>query len=330
MPTEPVTLQHELALWRETHTAKAFTESQQQWAKGPGGKKTLRDWVKSAKNALGTDKAAGIHANRDRITTIAGRAAASGADASQLASIVTRADSAVAGFDASWPAYERDVRAALSKTTGANALRVLGQWVVGIIGFICIPSPAWWFGILLIVGVIIAGSVLKKRFTRQAWDLNGVSIRPVQITNGVLGAPPRGRLDASGLYGEADQLWVSTLAPADRDAELQQRAAVKSEARSSAAAPRVAAGDYAWLDDPRIKDQLNEIFINIGGFQSDQLDRTVVLNALKREIPAYATVDEALPVLRDIVERQWNKFGSNGQTFRTMDASERVLYNEEQ
>jgi hypothetical protein len=330
MATQFTTLEQELAIWRKTHDAKAFKKSQLEWAKGPAGKKSLKDWVKSARTALSTDKSALVHGNRDRIAAIAGHAAAGGAVAQQLASISTRADEAIASFDATWPAYERDVRAALGTTTGANTLRVLGQWVVGIIGFICIPSPAWWFGILLIIGVFVAGSVLKKRFTRTAWDLNGVAIRPVQITNGKLGAPARGRLDASGLYGEADHLWVSTLAPAARDAELQQRAAVKSEAASNRAGSQVTTGDYAWLNDPRITDQLNEIFINIGGFQSDKLDRTVVLNALKREITAYATVDEALPVLRDIVERQWNKFGSDGQTFDTMDASERVLYNEEQ
>jgi len=328
MSTEPVTLERELAQWRKTNDSRAFAAV----VKSVPKKSTLGGWLKSAKDHLSATRPNGVQAGRDRIHALANEidpAGLSDAERQQLASIVARADQAVSNFDASWASYKQEVSAAASRLKTLNALRVAGQVVVILIGVICIPSPAWWFGLLLIVGSIIASSVLKKRFTKNAWDLNGVANRPVRIANGLLGGPPRGRLEASGLYAEVDLIWLTQLSPARRDVEFQQRAAVKAEA-SGNRTQTASSADYAWLEDPRVKNELNEIFMNIGGSQRDTLDRTVVLNALKRELPSYASAEEALPVLRDIVERQWNKFGANGQTDRTISASERVLYDDEQ
>ena len=328
MSTEPVTLERELAHWRTTNDARAFKTV----AKRSTKKSTLGDWLKTVKENLDPTRPDGVHAGRDRIHALVNEidaATLSAAERQQLESIAGRADQALSNFDTTWPGYKQEVTAAASRLKGLNALRIAGQVVVILIGVICIPSPAWWFGLLLIVGAIAASSVLKARFTKEAWDLYGVANRPVRIANGLLGGPPRGRLDASGLYAEVDLIWLTQLSTARRDVEFQQRAAVKAEA-SGNRTQAASSADYAWLEDPRIKNELNEIFMNIGGSQRDTLDRNVVLNALKRELPSYATVDEALPVLRDIVERQWNKFGDNGQTRGTINASERVLYDDEQ
>jgi len=334
MSTKPVTLQQELDAWRTPQRTETFKRLQKA---GPA-KRNLAGWLKSAKAEMASDKSAGLRASRDRILDLASQidqSALSDTERQQLANSTAQAKDAVATYDASWPTYLQEVTSAAARLKGANALRVLGQWVLSIIGVICIPSPAWWFGLLLIVGVIVAGTILKRQFTRQAWDLHGVATRPSRVAHGILGGPPRGKLDASGLYADVDHIWIRHLSPAARGAELQLRAAEKAEAQSNAAQSnaahsQAATGDYAWLRDPRITDQITEIMSNIGGSTGDRLDRTVVLNALKSELPSYATVEEALPVLRDIVERQWNKFGDNGQTNRTISASERVLYNDEQ
>ena len=333
MSTQPVTLPQELAEWRTTHGSKDFKEVQKKWAKGPVGVQKTKDWLKSAKAGIDADSATRVHANRDRIVALSNQinpATLTDAQREQLTSASVRANQAVAAFDASWPAYQQAVRDTASTIARTNTLRILGQIVGIVIGIICVPSPAWWFGILLIVGVIIAGSILKGRLTQQAWELSSVANRPARIANGILGGPARGRLETSGIYAEVDRIWVNGLGAAARDAELSQRAAVKAEAQQNLRTPESTGGDYAWLNDPRITHELNEIMINIGGRQSDSLDRSVVLNAVKRELPSYATVEQALPVLRDIVERQWNKYGADGQTPGTVRASERVLYDDEQ
>jgi len=329
MSTEPVTLERELAQWRLKNDSRGFKAVEKRATK----KRTLSDWLKTVKENLNPTRPNGVHAGRDRIRTLVNEidvAALSDAEQQQLSLIVGRADEVVSNFDASWTPYAQEVTAAANRLKSVNALRIAGQVVVVLVGVICIPSPGWWFGFLLIVGSIIASSVLKKRFTKQAWDLCGVANRPVRIANGLLGGPPRGRLDASGMYAEVDLIWLTQLSPARRDVEFQQRAAVKAEALGNLAQSSAPRADYAWLQDTRIRNELDEIFMNIAGSRSDTLDRNVVLSAIKRELPSYATVDEALPVLRDIVERQWNKFGSNGQTDRTISASERVLYDDEQ
>lgn len=338
MSTDAPTLSHELDQWRESHTAEAFKKVQRDWAKGPVGARKLIDWLRSAEKAAGGDTTSTVHARRDRIRDLAGeitRARASDEELVRLALLMATADRAVSDFDASWPEYLRSVRSAVVRLKILNALRILGQLVgilVGVIVLFAVGS-AWFAGILVIAAVVVAGSIAKRRLTRQAWDLSGVANRPVRIANGILGGPARGRLDASGLYAEADDIWLNRLEPSARDSEIRRRFVEKTHAagtlsgRSVSQAP---AAEYAWLDDPRITSELAEIFMNIGGAQGDRLDRRVVLAALKRQIPSYASAEQALPVLRDVVERQWNRYGAAGQTEGTIRASERVLFDEEQ
>ena len=157
MSTELVTLERELAHWRTNNDSQAFKTVTKRSTK----KHTLSDWLKSVKDNLNPTRPDGVHAGRDRIHALVNEidaATLSAAERQQRESVVARADQAVSNFDASWTAYRQEVSAAASRLKSANALRIAGQVVVILIGVICIPSPAWWFGLLLIVNRILTES----------------------------------------------------------------------------------------------------------------------------------------------------------------------------
>jgi len=160
------------------------------------------------------------------------------------------------------PRFIAETAAAVRKLRMLNVARVAGQWIAIILGIVLLFAPgAFLFGAILILAALIGGPLLRRQLRQRAWEVNSVASTPTWRVNGVTGAPPRGRLDGTGLWAEVDTLVLAYADPATRDSVLAERRAEKDAAlaaraaRGGTAAP---AGSQSsrpeWLSDPRVQD----------------------------------------------------------------------------
>lgn len=114
----------------------------------------------------------------------------------------------------------------------------------------------------MILAALIGGPILRRQLRQRASEVHYVASTPTWRVNGVTGAPPRGRLDGTGLWAEVDTLVLAYADPATRDSVLAERRAEKEAALAARAARGGATAAPAgsrssrpeWFSDPRVQD----------------------------------------------------------------------------
>lgn len=161
------------------------------------------------------------------------------------------------------PRFIAETTAAVRKLRMLNVARVAGQWIAVILGIVLLFAPgAFLLGAILILAALIGGPVLRRQLRQRAWEVHYVASTPTWRVNGVTGAPPRGRLDGTGLWAEVDTLVLAYADPATRDSVLAERRAEKEAALAARAARGGATAAPAgsrssrpeWFSDPRVQD----------------------------------------------------------------------------
>jgi len=103
-----------------------------------------------------------------------------------------------------------------------NLFRILGGILLAIIGIVLLFS-VWQLGLVLLVIALIAVLVLGGVARTQAHNLAMQASAPIENALATLGQPETLHAPASGLYGQADALFLASLDAQSQQTEMMRR-----------------------------------------------------------------------------------------------------------